>query len=257
MNKYLVHLYGWENPRLYSADSDLNKEDEIIVKGEFGNDLGIVVSDKLDCKEEPAQSILRKATDRDIETHKKNQEKKEDIKKECRKEVKREGLEMKLVDVEISLDGGSVIVIFSAEERIDFRDLVKNLSRILHRSVRMHQIGSRDEARKLGGCGVCGRELCCVKLLKELPSISIETAKAQQIAHRGSERISGQCGRLLCCLSYEYKQYQELLEGMPELNSTVKTDKGKGEVVELNALKQEIKVRLEDGTIETISKEDL
>jgi len=255
--KYLVRLYNWENPRLYSSDSELQEGERVIVKGEFGNELGDIAASALEAKEDPQQSILRKATDRDVEVFKKNNEKKEEIIPVCRKEIKLLRLEMKMVDVEISLDGGNIIVVFSAEERVDFRELVKNLSRILHRSVRMHQIGSRDEARRWGGCGVCGRELCCVRLLKNLPSISIDTARIQQIAHRGSERISGQCGRLLCCLSYEAEQYKEMLSDMPKIGSTVKTNEGKGEVLELNALKQEIKVRLENEKIVTIKKEEI
>jgi cell fate regulator YaaT (PSP1 superfamily) len=255
--KYLVRLYNWENPRLYSSNSEFRDGEKVIVKGEFGNELGEIVASALEIKEEPQQPILRKATERDIEVFDKNNERKEEVIQICRKEIKRLQLEMKLVDVEISLDGGNIIVVFSAEERVDFRELVKNLSRALRRSVRMHQIGSRDEARRWGGCGVCGRELCCVKLLKDLPSISIDTARIQQIAHRGSERISGQCGRLLCCLSYEAEQYKELLSGLPEIGNVIKTTEGKGEVLELNALKQEVKVRLENGKIVIIKKEDI
>lgn len=166
-------------------------------------------------------------------------------------------MEMKIVDVLVSLDAGSVIVVFSAEERVDFRELVKSLAKTLRRSVRMHQIGSRDEARKCGGCGICGRELCCLKFLKNLPSISIETARIQQIAHRGSERISGQCGRLLCCLSYEAGQYQELMKGMPEIGKAVKTEEGQGHVIEINALTQKIKIKLEDGKVISVNKDDL
>ena len=174
-----------------------------------------------------------------------------------RSEIKKGGMEMKIVDVLVSLDAGSVIVVFSAEERVDFRELVKSLAKTLRRSVRMHQIGSRDEARKCGGCGICGRELCCLKFLKNLPSISIETARIQQIAHRGSERISGQCGRLLCCLSYEAGQYQELMKGMPEIGKAVKTEEGQGHVIEINALTQKIKIKLEDGKVISVNKDDL
>lgn len=254
--KVLVNLYSWENPRLCSSEAELENGDKVIVKGDFGNDLGVVLVADFNTKEEPKQPILRKATENDISAFEKNQGKKEEILNVCREEIKKLDLAMKLADVLISLDGGNVAVIFSAEERVDFRELVKNLSKILHRSVRMHQIGSRDEARRWGGCGVCGRELCCVRFLKSLPSISIETARIQQIAHRGSERISGQCGRLLCCLSYEAKQYQEMMAGMPEVGSRIKTKEGKGEVLEINVLAQKVKVKLEDGKIVSVKKED-
>ena len=109
----------------------------------------------------------------------------------------------------------------------------------------MHQIGSRDEARQLGGCGVCGRELCCSKFLGEIPSISTEMAKIQKVSQRGSDRISGVCGRLLCCLSYEAEQYREMMKGMPEIGSKIMTEKGEGIVADINPLKQEIKVKIE------------
>ena len=164
---------------------------------------------------------------------------------------------MKLVDIRVSIDGSGILVVFAAEGRVDFRELVRNLSCIFHRSIKMHQIGSRDEARKIGGCGICGRELCCMRFPGNLPSITTEMARIQKISHRGSERISGACGRLMCCLVYEAEQYREMLEGMPEINSFVKTKQGKGEVIEINAIKQEIGVRLENGDVIKIKKEEL
>jgi cell fate regulator YaaT (PSP1 superfamily) len=208
-------------------------------------------------KLEKTVSIVRKATVKDLDTYEKNKEKRAEILNLSKSEIKRLGLNMKLVDVHISLDGSNSVVLFTADERVDFRELVKNLSKIFHRSVRMHQVGSRDEARKLGGCGVCGRDLCCLRFPGALPSISIDMARVQQVAHRGSERISGVCGRLMCCLSYESAQYQEMLAGMPELHSSVKTKDGKGEVIELNALTSDIKIRMADGLIVTVKKEDL
>lgn len=255
--KVLVNLYSWENPRLCLSDGYLEKGSKVILEGEFGNDLGMVMASEVNTKEEPIQSVLRKATVRDIKAFEKNQEKKEEIMQACREEIKKLNLAMKLADAVVSLDGGNIAVVFSAEERVDFRELVKNLSKNLRRSIRMHQIGSRDEARRRGGCGVCGRELCCARFLRTLPSISIETARIQQIAHRGSERISGQCGRLLCCLSYESRQYQELMKGMPDIGSRVKTKNGKGDVMEINALTQEVKIKLEDGKIVSVKKEDI
>lgn len=255
--KVLVNLYSWENPRLCSTDVDLEVGEKVIIEGEFGNDLGIVKICGIETEDAPVRPISRKATARDIEAYEKNQEKKEEILRICREEIKKINLAMKLTDAVISLDGGNVAVVFSADERVDFRELVKNLTKILHRSIRMHQIGSRDEARRWGGCGVCGRELCCIKILKTLPSISIETARVQQIAHRGSERISGQCGRLLCCLSFEAQQYQELIKGMPEIGSQISTKEGKGTVIELNVLVQEVKVKLENGKFISVKKEDI
>jgi cell fate regulator YaaT (PSP1 superfamily) len=164
---------------------------------------------------------------------------------------------MKLIDARVGLDGSNVVIVFTADERVDFRELVKNLAKIFHRSIRMLQIGSRDEARRLGGCGICGRELCCVKFPGNIPSISTEMARVQQVSNRGSDRISGVCGRLMCCLSYEAKQYQEMLSGMPEIGSIVRTREGKGEVLEIDVMKQEVKIKTEDGKIEFVKKDEI
>jgi cell fate regulator YaaT (PSP1 superfamily) len=256
MAKYLVDLYSWENPRLCFGDVKLEKGEKVILESEFGNDLGVVIETELEIKEE-GQPIVRVAAPRDIEAFKKNEEKKGEILKVCKSEIKRLGLKMKLIDARIGLDGSNVVIIFTADERIDFRELVKNLAKIFHRSVRMLQIGSRDEARRLGGCGVCGRELCCVRFPGNIPSISTEMARVQQVASRGSERISGACGRLMCCLSYEAKQYQEMIAGMPEIGSTVKTKEGEGQVLELDVIKQEVRIKTEDGKIKVIKKEEI
>lgn len=235
----------------------MKKGDKVILEGEFGNDLGVVAEAGIETKEEDGQPIVRVATPRDIEAFKKNKEKKAEILKVCKSEIKRLELRMKLIDARIGLDGSNVIIIFTADERVDFRELVKNLAKIFHRSVRMLQIGSRDEARRLGGCGICGRELCCAKFPGNIPSISTEMARIQQVASRGSDRISGVCGRLMCCLSYEAKQYQEMLSGMPELESFVNTKEGKGKVLEIDAIKQEVKIKLENGEIKVIKKEEI
>jgi cell fate regulator YaaT (PSP1 superfamily) len=252
-----VRVYSWENPRLCASEVELKKGDSVVLKEGTFNEMGIIVSDNLEKYEDEASLIVRKATSNDKEAYKKNEIKKKELLGMCKSEIKRMKLNMKLVDGHISLDGSNAIITFTADERVDFRDLVKNLSKIFHRSIRMHQIGSRDEARKLGGCGVCGRSLCCLRFSGNLPSISIDMARVQQVAHRGSDRISGLCGRLMCCLSYEASQYQELMKGMPELYSKVKTMEGSGDVIEMNPLTGDIKIRLEEGKIVTVKKEDL
>lgn len=257
MYKVLVSLYEWSNPAFYSSEAELENGDSVVVESEFGPDIGTVLAVFSDGKDIPDKAILRKATKRDLDAFTKNGEKKGDFWKICKDEIKRLDVEMKLIDARLTLDGGNVIIAFTADGRVDFRDLVRNLSRILHRSIRMQQIGSRDEARRLGGCGICGKELCCAKFSGNIPSISTDMARVQQIAHRGSERISGLCGRLMCCLAYEAEQYKELLAEMPELHSFVKTKEGKGEVVEINAIKQELRVKLEDNQVITVKKEDL
>lgn len=255
--KYSVNLYSWENSRLCVGDSDLKKGEKVILEGEFGNDVGVVIAENAtETNEKECQSIVRVATPRDVETFKKNEKKKNEILKICKSEIRRLNLEMKLIDGRIGLDGSNIVIVFTAEERVDFRDLVKNLAKIFHRSVRMLQIGSRDEARRLGDCGICGQELCCVKFPGNIPSISTEMARIQQVANRGSDRISGICGRLMCCLSYESKQYQEMLAGMPEIGSMIKIREDKGEVMEIDVMKQEIKIKTDKGEIRIIKKEE-
>lgn len=257
MYKYSVRVYSWEPPRLCKSELELQVGDEVVVKEDSVNEVGFIQENDETALKDRGTSIVRMATARDLEMFEKNDEKKSEILKLSKIEIKRLNLNMKLVDVHISLDSSNAIILFTADDRVDFRELVKNLSKIFHRSVRMHQVGSRDEARKLGGCGVCGRGLCCLRLEGNLPSISIDMARVQQIAHRGSERISGVCGRLMCCLSYEAAQYQKMLVGMPELRSSVKIKEGKGEVIELNVLTGDVKIRMADGTISVVKKEAL
>jgi cell fate regulator YaaT (PSP1 superfamily) len=262
MYKYLVSLHGWGDQELCSSKIKLEKGDKVIVENEAGSIIGSVRKESSEEVNESQSDAVdeefiatRKATPKDIKNYEKNLQKKDEILNMCRKEAKRMDLGMKFVDACITLGKGTVIVSFIADGRVDFRQLVKNLSRILHRSVRMHQIGSRDEARKLGGCGVCGKELCCVKFLGEIPSISTEMAKIQQVAQRGSDRISGICGRLKCCLSYESGQYREMLKDMPEVGSSIATEKGKGVIIEVNAITKDMKVKMEaDSSIVTIKK---
>ncbi len=257
MYTYSVRVYSWEPSRRCLSELELIDGDTVVVKDEVGMEIGMVEKNDKFINDEKKTTIVRKASARDLEMFEKNKEKKVEILKLSKSEIKRLGLNMKLVDTHVSLDGNSAVILFTADERVDFRELVKNLSKIFHRSIRMHQVGSRDEARKLGGCGVCGRDLCCLRFPGSLPSISIDMARVQQVAHRGSERISGVCGRLMCCLSYEAAQYQQMLAGMPELHSSVKLKEGKGEVIEINVLTSDIKVRMADGTIVLVKKENL
>jgi len=255
--KVLVTLYPWESPKLYVGGNDLEVGNMVVVAGETGNEIGIVEVINVETKEESAEKIVRLATERDTQVYAEHKKENEEFLKLCKEEVKIQELNMKIIDAMSSLDGKQVIFAFTSDGRIDFRQLVKDLSTKIKKSVRMQQIGSRDEARKLGGYGICGRELCCVRFKGNMQSITTEMARVQQIAHRGSERISGLCGRLMCCLSYEAEQYKEMLQGMPELFSNVDTTEGKGTVIEINAITQDIKVKLETGKYVSLKKEDL
>lgn len=257
MQKVLVILYPWESPRLYASDVDLEKGDKVIVAGEYSNELGIVEAVDIESKEEAQEKILRIATERDRAVYAEHEKQRKGLLDDCKKSVKESGLEMKIIDAMATLDGKQIIFAFTADGRVDFRELVKNLSGKFKKSIRMQQIGSRDEARKLGGYGICGRELCCARIKGDMQSITTDMARVQQIAHRGTDRISGLCGRLMCCLAYEAGQYKEMLKGMPELYSNVATSEGKGTVIEINAPLQEIKVKLETGKYIIVKKSDL
>ncbi len=257
MSKVLVSIYSWENPQLYISSLKLKKGDLVVVPIENKNEVGIVLNSKVESGDKPMEKIIRKATEHDKEIYR---EYIEDVKKlirDCQIEVKKEELAMKVIDGRVSLDGKQIIFVFTADGRVDFRQLIRELATKMKRTIRMKQIGSRDEARKLGGYGICGRELCCVKFPGNIPSITTDMARVQQIAHRGSERISGLCGRLMCCLAYEADQYRKMLVGMPEMYSIIKTNEGKGTVIEINAITQEIKVKTEKGKYVTLKKEDL
>ena len=257
MAKILVTVYPWENPKIYASSFSVKEGDKVIVATEYCNELGIVMAANVESRDEAQGEVLRVATKRDREVAESYQQEKKKILSDCKDAVKKEKLEMKIIDLSISLDGKQIIFAFTSDGRIDFRKIVKDLSSVFKKSIRMQQIGSRDEARKLGGYGMCGRELCCVKFSGNMRSITTDMARVQQIAHRGSDRISGLCGRLMCCLAYEEEQYREMLVGMPEIGSVIATSDGKGTVVEINAICKEVKVRLEKGKYVSVKKEDI
>lgn len=234
------------------VDSILAVGDYVVVKTELGMEIGKVVGFKdLPApselsKQESEESIkikpiLRKATTTDLEKIP-NQKQKDKALEYCKKMVKKYQLPMKLVDAHYSFDGSRMSFAFIADGRIDFRELVKDLTRHFSRTIRLQQIGIRDEARLCGDYGHCGRPLCCGRFLKNLTSITSEMAEIQQIAHRGSERISGICGRLMCCLAYEEKGYAELAKKLPAIGAKVDVDGKKGTVVGHHILKQSVDV---------------
>jgi cell fate regulator YaaT (PSP1 superfamily) len=159
---------------------------------------------------------------------------------------------MKLVDAEYSLDKKKIIFYFTAEDRIDFRELVKDLAKIFKIRIEMRQIGVRDEARIFGGVGPCGQVLCCVRFLKNFEPVSMKMAKTQKLPLIAG-KISGICGRLMCCLFYEYKNYRELSKGLPKEGENIETPQGKGKVISVNVLKRIVYVELEDGRIEKMT----
>jgi len=257
MTKVLITLYPWENPKLYDCEFAVAVGDLVIVASEYSNEIGRIEMADVKSNDATNDKVLRIATERDRNVFAEHSQQKPEMIEVCKSEIKKIGLAMKVIDAMPSLDGKQIIFAFTADGRIDFRELVKSLSLKFKKSIRMHQVGSRDEAKKLGGYGICGREICCVKLGGAMQSITTDMARVQQIANRGSDRISGLCGRLMCCLAYEESQYREMLKGMPELHSNVKTKEGNGFVIEINAPLQDIKVKLESGKYITIKKEDI
>lgn len=223
--------------------------DYVIVEQERGLEYGQVMSEPevlLESElQEPLKKITRVATKQDLEQIKKNKERIKDAIASCSKKITQHKLDMKLVEAEYSFDRSKIIFYFTAEERIDFRELVKDLAKDFKARIEMKQIGVRDEARMVGGFGPCGRQLCCVRFLKDFEPVTIRMAKEQNLPLNPS-KISGVCGRLMCCLSYEYKTYKELLEGLPKEGQTIKTKDGPGKVMSVNALTRSVTVELQD-----------
>lgn len=243
-----VKIKSWEDAKDYeSRGLDLKKGDQVVVETEQGLEAGKVVHIYKTDKKLKLKPILRKAIDNDLKKIRHYKEKKEEILKAAREKIEKHGLDMKLVDIHFAFDGSRITFAFTADGRVDFRDLLKDLTRSFQKSIRLQQIGSRDEAKGLGGYGMCGREICCARFLDELKSVTTDMARLQETTHKGSEKNSGLCGRLKCCLAYEAEMYQELARKLPEIDEKIKTSKGKGVVIGRNILNRTIRVRLEDG----------
>jgi cell fate regulator YaaT (PSP1 superfamily) len=256
----LVQFFDWGKPEsVTSSMSETGVGDKIVVQHKWGLFVGEVISndDGGSVGSEVVGQVIRKATAQDLELALKNRQVESSLKQDIKKSARNAGLGMKIVEVRLSIDSGCVIVIFTADNRVDFRDLVKTLSADLGKSVRFQQVGSRDEAKKLGGLGICGRELCCGKFSRGLKSITTDMARVQKIAHRGSDRLSGLCGRLMCCLSYESEQYEELSKNMPERGDKVVYEGREVQVADTIILEQKLKIVLSDGTRKTVELKDV
>jgi cell fate regulator YaaT (PSP1 superfamily) len=261
-----LKIRRWESSRGVKCPQLLETGDIVIVETEDGLDSAIIEKIREEKeKNKPANSqnepvgikFVRKANLRDLNVIKEHRQKEAEALKICIQEAKKSNLPMKIVGASYSFDGGIISFAFIADGRVDFRELVKTLSKNFQRSIRLHQIGARDEARSSGGYGICGRELCCIRFSDNLPSISSEMAKSQYIVRRGSDRISGLCGRLMCCLAFEAQQYQEMIKKMPAIGSEIKTAEGKGIVKKVNVLSDVILVELSDGKYVNISTKDI
>lgn len=232
-----------------TAGIELNTGDYVIVDTARGKEMGQVVKNKQSLDNDNSKNIkpvVRKATEEDMEKADKLKLKEKEALGECEKIVTKMELSMKLISAEYSFDGSRLTVFFSAEGRVDFRELVREVSRKLKVRVEMRQIGPRDEAKMIGGFGRCGRPLCCTGFLGEFNPVSIKMAKEQDLP-LNPMKISGVCGRLLCCLSYECEQYRDMKARMPREGERLKTDMGIVNVVGGNPLKGVMLVELESG----------
>ncbi len=222
----------------------------VIVETEYGLDYGEVVTEKETIEEAPKDEALKKiarpATKEDIAHIEENKNKLKEIYDACLKKIEARNLNMKLVEVEYSFDRSKLVFYFTSEERIDFRDLVKDLAHTFKARIELKQIGVRDEAKLLGGFGPCGRVLCCAKFLKDFGPVTIKMAKEQNLPLNPS-KISGVCGRLMCCLGYEHATYHELLKDMPKIGCTYKCKEGSGKIIGVNPLKKTVIVEFDEG----------
>lgn len=244
--KISVKIFPLDNSRVFdSGNWNIKEGDVVIVNVDSGSESAVV--EKINVNNEGEfPCIARKATSIDFEIIEKNEKKRAEAVNDCRAMVSKGGLAMKIVDAYFSFDGGRITFSFIAEKRVDFRDLVKNLSKKFQRSIRLQQVGSRDEARQKGGFGGCGRELCCIKFSGSLKSVTTEDVRAQQMGQRGSERLSGLCGRLKCCLGFEAEYYRENLAKMPKHGEKFLVEGRVGKVVDLAVLANEVVVEFED-----------
>jgi cell fate regulator YaaT (PSP1 superfamily) len=251
-----VQFTKWDKTYYFLLNNlPLEKGSRVIVETEMGQDLGEVVGlEDINQKHSPEnveaalkemKPVLRIATAEDLAKLPSAKEKQEAL-TICRQLIEKRGLEMKLVDVAFSISDNRVNFAFIADGRIDFRELVKDLTSRFNKLIRLTQIGIRDEARFAGDCGHCGRQLCCRGFLKDFSSIGSEMAEAQQVIHRGSERISGVCGRLMCCLSYEYEGYKEMAARLPNIGDKITVEGKKGTVIGCHVLKQILNVEIID-----------
>ena len=199
----------------------------------------------------PLRKVLRKATAQDERIAADNRAKEKRAYDVCMEKIAEHGLDMQLVSAEVAFDGSKILFYFTADERVDFRELVKKLASVFHTRIELRQIGVRDKAKMVGGLGICGRPFCCASFLDDFQPVSIKMAKTQNLSLNPT-KISGTCGRLMCCLKYEQDAYEDLIRSSPKLDSFVDTPEGRGTVVELDLLRQRVKVRMEDSP-ETVS----
>ena len=228
----------------------IKQGDKVIVETSQGEEYGEVVIPNRKVEDDkiltPLKKVIRIANYRDHKHYNDCKKIEKDAFNICQKKIKEHKLDMNLIDVEYKFDNSKILFYFTADGRVDFRDLVKDLASIYKIRIELRQIGVRDEVKRIGGNGVCGRELCCCTFLSDFEAVSIKMAKDQNVSLNPS-KISGNCGRLMCCLKYEDEAYQEKLKKLPRLGAIVKTQDGEGEIDNIEILKERVRVKIKDG----------
>ncbi len=250
--KKLGKIYFF-NPR----DFKVKKGTKVIVETAQGEEYGEVLIPNRYVNDEkiisPLKKVIRIANGKDHKHYEECRRIEKEAFKICQKKIKEHKLAMTLTDVECKFDNSKILFYFTADGRIDFRELVKDLAAIYKTRIELRQIGVRDEVKRIGGNGVCGRELCCCSFLRDFEAVSIKMAKEQNLSLNPS-KISGNCGRLMCCLKYENEVYEEKLKKLPSIGAIVKTEDGEGEVENIETLKEVVRVKLKDGDNYTYKK---
>lgn len=243
------------------AKNKLNVGEKVIVETSRGVECGEVVLSNREISEEeltaPLKDIIRIATKKDLDKIEQNKKNEAEAFKICEEKIAKHGLNMKLIDVECTFDNNKLLFYFTSENRVDFRELVKDLASVFRTRIELRQIGVRDEAKMLGGLGICGRPFCCKSFLGDFQPVSIKMAKDQSLSLNPA-KISGTCGRLMCCLKYEQDGYEELIKGLPKIGAVVDAPDGKGTVVDINILTGKIRVKNSDTeAVNTYTKDEI
>jgi cell fate regulator YaaT (PSP1 superfamily) len=261
--KNIVGVKFKKEGKVYSFDANdlsLKRDDLVMVGTENGMAVGTVVAEARTVPDEQLfpnlKSVLRQASDDDLRTRESNRKMEQEARQFCIRKISEHRLPMKLIDVECMFDRTKMIFQFTAESRVDFRELVKDLVQRFRMRIELRQIGARQEARIVKGLGICGREVCCATLLHNLDRVSVKMAKEQNIS-LNPEKISGLCGRLMCCLGYEYECYADLKKDMPKCGKVVQTPEGRGKVIRQSALRGEVVVALESGKEATFKTKEI
>ena len=264
-NVEVVDIQFRPGQKIYFFDPDgmrFTAGDHVIIDTARGAEFGYVTGGNHRIAEKdvvaPLRKVIRSATAQDEKIHEENRAKEARAYEICLQKIESHGLDMQLVSAEYAFDGSKILFYFTADERVDFRELVKNLASVFHTRIELRQIGVRDKAKMLGGLGICGRPFCCATFLDDFQPVSIKMAKTQNLSLNPT-KISGTCGRLMCCLKYEQDAYEDLIRSAPKAESFVDTPEGRGTVTDVDLLRQRVKVRMEENpeTIQWFSNTDI